>query len=37
MKRCPISYEEIPGGKRYSAGGLKQLSRSLSDFNFQRR
>jgi serine/threonine-protein kinase HipA len=29
MTRCPITYEEIADGARYSAGGLKRLSRRL--------
>lgn len=30
MNRCPITYEEIPTGAKYSAEGLKQLSRRLT-------
>jgi serine/threonine-protein kinase HipA len=29
MTRCPISYQEIPVGSRYSSEGLKALSRGL--------
>ncbi len=29
MNRCSITYEEIPAGMKYSAGGLRMLSRSL--------
>jgi serine/threonine-protein kinase HipA len=33
MSRCPISYEEIPDGTRYSREGLKRLSRRLRDLH----
>ena len=29
MSRCPITYDEIKSGERYSPGGLKKLSRQL--------
>ena len=31
MSRCPISYDEIPDGTRYSPRGLRLLSRGLKD------
>lgn len=31
MLRCPITYEEIEGGARYSKDGLSSLSRNLTD------
>lgn len=31
MKHCPITYEFIPEDKRYSANGLRELSRNLLD------
>ena len=33
MKRCPITYETITETQRYSASGLKLLSRQLTDLN----
>lgn len=31
MNRCPITYEKIDNGARYSKGGLTKLSRKLDD------
>ena len=33
MKRCPITYQEIPVDINYSQSGLRLLSRSLKDLN----
>lgn len=37
MSRCPLTYEALPDGRRYSESGLRALSRSLTqleDFNY---
>jgi serine/threonine-protein kinase HipA len=31
MNRCPITYQDIPSGARYSGDGLRLLSRRLND------
>jgi hypothetical protein len=31
LKRCPITYEEIPSHRRYSVKGLRQISNALTD------
>ncbi|NQY75367.1 MAG: HipA domain-containing protein [Candidatus Margulisbacteria bacterium] len=39
MKRCPITYEEIPNNQTYSKKGIQQLSRRLTDlkvFNYSK-